>query len=67
MPPQPYKEPPSPSLLALHNSGDHGCTPCHKGDRGRQLYRSDRDGDGDPYWENPLLKGIDVGVMYDVP
>ena len=57
--PQPYRKHPLPSLLALHKPEIMGCTPCHRG-QGTALTAATAHGDGDPYWENPLLKGIDV-------
>jgi len=57
--PQPFKKHPLPALLALHKPEVMGCTPCHRG-QGPALTAADAHGEGDPYWENPLLKGIDV-------
>ncbi|MBI5473711.1 MAG: c-type cytochrome [Ignavibacteriae bacterium] len=57
--PQPYKKHPIPELLAIHNPEKFGCTPCHRG-QGTALTAGTAHGDGDHYWENPLLKGKEV-------
>ncbi len=57
--PQPFAKHPLPALLALHKPEVMGCTTCHRG-QGPALTASTAHGDGDPYWENPLLKGVDV-------
>ena len=57
--PQPFRKHPLPALLALHKPEVMGCTPCHRG-QGPALTAATAHGEGDPYWENPLLKGIDV-------
>jgi cbb3-type cytochrome oxidase cytochrome c subunit len=57
--PKPFTQHPLPALLALHKPEVMGCTPCHRG-QGPALTAADAHGDGDPFWENPLLKGIDV-------
>ena len=57
--PQPFARHPLPELLALHNPESFGCTPCHRG-QGPALTASMAHGDGDQYWENPLLRGKEV-------
>jgi mono/diheme cytochrome c family protein len=57
--PQPFRKHPLPALLALHKPEVMGCTPCHRG-QGPALTAATAHGEGDPYWENPLLRGIDV-------
>jgi cytochrome c2 len=57
--PLPYRKHPLPALLALHKPEVMGCTPCHRG-QGTALTAATAHGEGDPFWENPLLKGIDV-------
>jgi mono/diheme cytochrome c family protein len=57
--PQPYTQHPMPELLAKHNPEVYGCTPCHRG-QGAALTAGFAHGDEDHYWENPLLKGVDV-------
>jgi mono/diheme cytochrome c family protein/uncharacterized coiled-coil protein SlyX len=57
--PEPFKAHPLPELMALHNPEKFGCTPCHRG-QGPALTAGDAHGDGDPYWDTPILKGEDV-------
>jgi len=57
--PAPFTKHPDPALLALHKPETMGCTTCHRG-QGPALTAETAHGEGDPYWENPLLKGIDV-------
>ena len=57
--PQPYKKHPLPELLAVHNPEVYGCTPCHRG-QGAALTAGMAHGEGDHYWENPLLRGKEV-------
>jgi len=57
--PQPFRKHPLPALLAIHKPDVMGCTPCHRG-QGPALTAATAHGEGDAYWENPLLKGIDV-------
>ncbi|MBI4534715.1 MAG: c-type cytochrome, partial [Ignavibacteriae bacterium] len=57
--PQPFAQHPLPELLQLHNPEKFGCTPCHRG-QGPALTAGFAHGDGDHYWENPLLQGKEV-------
>ncbi len=57
--PHPFKKHPLPELLSIHNPEVYGCTPCHRG-QGAALTAGMAHGEGDHYWENPLLKGKDV-------
>jgi mono/diheme cytochrome c family protein len=56
---EPFRSHPVPELIAIHNPETFGCTPCHRG-QGPALTAGFAHGDGDHYWENPLLKGKDV-------
>ncbi len=56
---QPFKTHPIPELLAIHPPERFGCTPCHRG-QGPALTSGDAHGDTDPYWEWPILRGVDV-------
>jgi mono/diheme cytochrome c family protein len=57
--PQPFTKHPLPGLLALHKPEVMGCTPCHRG-QGPALTAATAHGEGDEYWENPMLKGVNV-------
>jgi len=57
--PEPFTRHPLPELLSLHKPDVIGCTPCHRG-QGPALTAATAHGSGDPYWENPMLEGIDV-------
>ncbi len=57
--PPPFTKHPDPALLALHKPEVMGCTTCHRG-QGPALTAATAHGEGDPFWENPMLKGIDV-------
>ncbi len=55
----PFTLHPVPELLKIHNPETFGCTPCHRG-QGTALTAGLSHGDGDEYWEWPLLKGKEV-------
>lgn len=57
--PDPFKRHPLPELLAAHKPGTIGCTTCHRG-QGPALTAGSAHGEDDPYWENPMLRGIEV-------
>lgn len=57
--PQPYRQHPVKELLEIHNPEVYGCTPCHRG-QGPALTAGFAHGDEDHYWQNPLLRGVDV-------
>ncbi|MEW6512263.1 MAG: c-type cytochrome [Bacteroidota bacterium] len=57
--PEPFRRHPLPELLAVHKPETVGCTTCHRG-QGPALTAGAAHGEADPYWENPLLKGIEV-------
>ncbi len=56
---QPFALHPVPELLKIHNPEVFGCTPCHRG-QGTALTAGMAHGDGDHYWEWPLLTGQEV-------
>ncbi|HTR80557.1 MAG TPA: hypothetical protein VMM58_02935, partial [Bacteroidota bacterium] len=57
--PEPFTTHPFPELLKIHNPEKFGCTPCHRG-QSYALTVGDAHGDGDPYWETPILRGSDI-------
>lgn len=57
--PAPFNRHPLPELLAAHRPEIIGCTPCHRG-QGTALTAGTAHGEDDHYWENPLLRGIEV-------
>ncbi len=57
--PEPFRRHPLPELLAVHKPETMGCTTCHRG-QGPALTAGSAHGEDDPYWENPLLRGIEV-------
>ncbi|HEY4643640.1 MAG TPA: c-type cytochrome, partial [Bacteroidota bacterium] len=57
--PEPFKSHPNPELLKIHPTERFGCTPCHGG-QGPALTSGDAHGDGDPYWDWPILGGQNV-------
>ena len=57
--PEPFRKHPLPELLAKHNPEIFGCTPCHRG-QGPALTPGTAHGDEDPYWDAPLLKGVET-------
>jgi len=56
---EPFRQHPLPELLAKHKPETFGCTPCHRG-QGPALDAPSAHGEGDPYWENPILRGKTV-------
>ncbi len=57
--PQPFTKHPFPELLKIHDPEIYGCTTCHRG-QGPALTAGMAHGDGDPYWDWPMLKGKEV-------
>lgn len=57
--PHPFRKHPAPELLAIHNPEVYGCTPCHRG-QGPALTPGFAHGDEDHYWENPVLRDVNV-------
>ena len=57
--PQPFTTHSHPELLKIHNPEKYGCTPCHRG-QGHALTAGEAHGEADPYWETPILRGMDV-------
>jgi mono/diheme cytochrome c family protein len=56
---QPFTRHPYPEMLGIHNPESFGCTPCHRG-QGEALTVASAHGEGDSYWEFPLLRGKEV-------
>lgn len=56
---QPFTRHPLPELMKIHNPEVFGCTGCHRG-QGPALTAGGAHGDGDKYWEWPVLKGKEV-------
>lgn len=57
--PQPFGKHPRPELFDIHDPEVFGCTPCHRG-QGAALTAGFAHGEDDHYWEDPLLRGVDV-------
>ncbi|HTX19698.1 MAG TPA: c-type cytochrome [Bacteroidota bacterium] len=57
--PQPFTTHSHPELLKIHNPEKYGCTPCHRG-QGHALTVGEAHGEADPFWETPILRGMDV-------
>ncbi len=56
---QPFTTHSNPDLLKIHNPEKFGCSPCHRG-QPFALTVGSAHGDGDRYWDTPLLSGKDV-------
>ncbi len=57
--PEPFTKHPLPELMKIHKPEVFGCTSCHHG-QGPALTAGGAHGDGDKYWEWPVLKGKEV-------